>query len=69
MRMIKAGHAPARCFRFTCVWCGSVVEADKNELEPDIFDRNERYYRFDCPICNKSRIVADHDMKAVGPFD
>ena len=69
MRIIKAGHAPSKKFRFTCVWCGSVLEAEKDELEPDVFERNEQFYRFACPVCKKERIISDHDMKGVGPYE
>lgn len=66
MKIVKRGKSEPKAYRFKCVWCGSILEAEPDELKPDTFDRNEQYYSFRCPVCNKDRIISERDWEEIG---
>ena len=65
IKIIHKGKKPASRMRFTCVWCRSVLEADRSDLTEDGFYRNEQYYTFNCPVCGESRSIVENDMQEV----
>ncbi len=66
MEIIKKGNKPPKILRkvqFKCVWCGSILKADKEELQKDTVDFDEQFYRFHCPVCEEERIVSECDIE------
>ena len=66
MKIIKRGKMNPKAYRFKCLWCRSDLEAKPSELKAHVFDRNEQYYKFFCPVCEMERIVSERDCEEVG---
>ncbi len=62
MRILVEGKKPkAYPKRFKCIHCGSVLEAEKKDLNYISAQYNSSIYEFYCPVCNEKRTV-DDDM-------
>ena len=65
IRVIVEGKKRTHAYRFTCLECGSVLEATQEELKQEGFFRNTQYYSCWCPVCMEESVVAETDLQEV----
>lgn len=65
MRVVKIGKdrftKPRELYRFTCIFCKSVLEVELGELEHIGQVNRGDVYRYSCPVCKTSRLL-DGDL-------
>ena len=64
MKVIVEGRKPMPQWpkRFRCIHCGSIIEADKDDLKCVGRQYNETYYEYYCPVCMRTRSIGDTEF-------